>query len=277
MLVFGQMNEPPGRPPARRPLRPDDGRVLPRAGRPGRAALHRQHLPLRPGGLRGLGAARPHALGGRLPADAGDRDGRPAGADHLDRARLGHLDPGGLRAGGRLHRPGAGHGVRPPQRDHRALAGDLRERHLSGGRPARLDLDDPRARRRRRGALPHGDRGPGGPAALQGAPGHHRHPRHRRALRRGQADGRRRARKIERFLSQPFFVAEQFTGRTGEYVPVAETVRGFREILDGEHDDLSEGAFYMQGGIDQVTENAKAAAAARQPRWPASTCSTSRS
>ncbi len=69
-----------------------------------------------------------------------------------------------------------------------------------------------------------------------------------------------RARKIERFLSQPFFVAEQFTGRSGEYVPVADTVRGFREILDGEHDELTEGAFYMQGGIDQVTENAKAAA-----------------
>jgi F-type H+-transporting ATPase subunit beta len=69
-----------------------------------------------------------------------------------------------------------------------------------------------------------------------------------------------RARKIERFLSQPFFVAEQFTGRGGEYVPVAETVRGFREILDGEHDDLTEGAFYMQGSIDQVTENAGAAA-----------------
>ena len=70
-----------------------------------------------------------------------------------------------------------------------------------------------------------------------------------------------RARKIERFLSQPFFVAEQFTGRTGEYVPVAETVRGFREILDGEHDELSEGAFYMQGSIDQVTENAAKAKA----------------
>ena len=69
-----------------------------------------------------------------------------------------------------------------------------------------------------------------------------------------------RARKIERFLSQPFFVAEQFTGRAGEFVPVAETVRGFREILDGEHDDLPEGAFYMQGSIDQVTENASAAA-----------------
>ena len=71
-----------------------------------------------------------------------------------------------------------------------------------------------------------------------------------------------RARKIERFLSQPFFVAEQFTGRGGEYVPVAETVRGFREILDGVHDDLSEGAFYMKGSIDQVTEGAGAAAAA---------------
>jgi F-type H+/Na+-transporting ATPase subunit beta len=61
-----------------------------------------------------------------------------------------------------------------------------------------------------------------------------------------------RARKIERFLSQPFFVAEAFTGREGEYVPVEETVRGFREILDGKHDDLSEGAFYMKGSIDQV-------------------------
>jgi F-type H+-transporting ATPase subunit beta len=70
-----------------------------------------------------------------------------------------------------------------------------------------------------------------------------------------------RARKIERFLSQPFFVAEQFTGRSGEYVPIAETVRGFREILDGEHDDLPEGAFYMQGSIDQVTENASKAKA----------------
>src|ERR671931_1154782 len=66
-----------------------------------------------------------------------------------------------------------------------------------------------------------------------------------------------RARKIERFLSQPFFVAEQFTGRDGVYVPVAETVRGFREILDGKHDDLPEGAFYMKGTIDQVVEDAR--------------------
>src|SRR5204862_5680733 len=57
-----------------------------------------------------------------------------------------------------------------------------------------------------------------------------------------------RARKIENFLSQPFFVAEQFTGSPGKYVPVAETVRGFKEILDGDHDELPERAFYMKGG-----------------------------
>jgi F-type H+/Na+-transporting ATPase subunit beta len=62
-----------------------------------------------------------------------------------------------------------------------------------------------------------------------------------------------RARKIERFLSQPFFVASQFTGREGEYVPVADTVRSFREVLDGKHDELPEGAFYMKGSIEQVT------------------------
>jgi F-type H+/Na+-transporting ATPase subunit beta len=62
-----------------------------------------------------------------------------------------------------------------------------------------------------------------------------------------------RARKIERFLSQPFFVASQFTGRDGEYVPVGDTVRSFREILEGRHDELPESAFYMKGSIEQVT------------------------
>jgi F-type H+-transporting ATPase subunit beta len=69
-----------------------------------------------------------------------------------------------------------------------------------------------------------------------------------------------RARKIERFLSQPFFVAEQFTGRSGEYVPVEESVRGFAEIVEGKHDDVPENAFYMKGSIDQVVEDAKATA-----------------
>ncbi|HLL86795.1 MAG TPA: hypothetical protein VK387_05755, partial [Thermoleophilaceae bacterium] len=62
-----------------------------------------------------------------------------------------------------------------------------------------------------------------------------------------------RARKMQRFLSQPFFVAEQFTGQEGKYVSIEETVRGFKEIVDGKHDDLPERAFYMKGGIDEVT------------------------
>ena len=66
-----------------------------------------------------------------------------------------------------------------------------------------------------------------------------------------------RARKIQRFLSQPFTVAEQYTGMEGRYVPVKETIRGFREILDGKHDDLPEAAFLFVGTIDEAVEKAK--------------------
>ncbi|HEX2172523.1 MAG TPA: F0F1 ATP synthase subunit beta, partial [Dehalococcoidia bacterium] len=66
-----------------------------------------------------------------------------------------------------------------------------------------------------------------------------------------------RARRIQRFLSQPMFVAEAFTGRSGAYVPIKETVRGFREILEGKHDNLPEQAFYMAGTIDDVVRNAE--------------------
>jgi F-type H+/Na+-transporting ATPase subunit beta len=66
-----------------------------------------------------------------------------------------------------------------------------------------------------------------------------------------------RARKIQRFLSQPMFVAERFTGRDGKFVPVKETVRGFKEILEGKHDDLPEQAFYMVGTIDEAREQAE--------------------
>jgi F-type H+-transporting ATPase subunit beta len=69
----------------------------------------------------------------------------------------------------------------------------------------------------------------------------------------------RRARKIQQFLSQPFFVAEQFTGIAGKFVPLKETVRSFKEILEGKHDDLPEQAFRMQGGIDDVVASARAA------------------
>ena len=69
-----------------------------------------------------------------------------------------------------------------------------------------------------------------------------------------------RARKIQRFLSQPFSVAEQFTGMEGKYVPIKETIRGFREILDGKHDSLPESAFLFVGTIDEAVEKAKSLA-----------------
>ena len=67
-----------------------------------------------------------------------------------------------------------------------------------------------------------------------------------------------RARKIQLFLSQPFFVAKQFTGSPCRYVKVADTVKSFREIVDGKHEDLPEQAFYLAGDIDEVLERAKA-------------------
>ncbi len=71
-----------------------------------------------------------------------------------------------------------------------------------------------------------------------------------------------RARRIQRFLSQPFFVAAEFTGKDGKFVKVEETIRGFKEIIEGKHDDLPEQAFYMVGGIEEAVENAKRLAAA---------------
>ncbi|HIR80622.1 MAG TPA: F0F1 ATP synthase subunit beta, partial [Candidatus Limiplasma merdipullorum] len=66
-----------------------------------------------------------------------------------------------------------------------------------------------------------------------------------------------RARKVQRFLSQPFSVAEQFTGMEGKYVPLKETIRGFKEIIEGKHDDLPESAFLFVGTIEEAVEKAK--------------------
>jgi len=62
----------------------------------------------------------------------------------------------------------------------------------------------------------------------------------------------RRARRIQKFFSQPFFVAENFTGEKGKYVPIKETIKGFKEIIEGKYDNKSEQAFYMKGGISEV-------------------------
>jgi len=66
-----------------------------------------------------------------------------------------------------------------------------------------------------------------------------------------------RARKIQKFLSQPFHVAEQFLNVPGRYVKVADTVRGFREIIEGKHDDIPEQAFHMKGGIEEAVEHGR--------------------
>ena len=65
-----------------------------------------------------------------------------------------------------------------------------------------------------------------------------------------------RARKVQRFLSQPFFVAEQFTGKPGQYVSLNDTIQGFKEILEGKHDDIPEGMFLNAGSIEEVVERA---------------------
>jgi F-type H+-transporting ATPase subunit beta len=72
-----------------------------------------------------------------------------------------------------------------------------------------------------------------------------------------------RARKVQRFLSQPFFVAQQFTGLEGKYVKIADTIKGFKEIVDGKHDDVPEQAFYMVGTIEEALEKAKTMAAVK--------------
>ena len=133
---------------------------------------------------------------GRMPSAVGyqptlaDEMGELAGAHHLDARQLDHQPAGRLRPGRRHHRPGAAHHLRAPRRDDGPVALDLRARHLPGGRPAGLDQPHPGRALPRRRALPHRSARQGGPAALQGPPGHHRDSRHRRARRGGQGPRR---------------------------------------------------------------------------------------
>ena len=203
------------------------------------------------------------ALLGRMPSQVGYQPTLETEMGQLQEritstsTRLGDLGAGDLRPGRRPHRPGSGVGVRAPERHHRAVAGDLRERHLSGGRSAGLDLDDPQGGHPRRGPLPGGQPRQGDSAALQGAAGHHRDPRHRRALRRGQADGAARAQ--DRALPVPAVLR----GRRVHREPRARTCRSrrrsgaFEEIIDGKHDEVPESAFFLKGTIDEVVEAAR--------------------
>ena len=154
-LVFGQMNEPPGRALAGGADSARDRRAFPRRGARERAAADRQRLPPGAGRRRGFRAARPAAVAGRLPADLRQRDRRIRGAHRFGRRGGDHLDPGGLCAGRRFHRPGSGRDLQPPRFLDRAVARHGGGRHVSRGRSARLDLQPARSAPRRRGALPH--------------------------------------------------------------------------------------------------------------------------
>ena len=260
-LVYGQMNEPPG---AR--LRVGlSGLTMAEYFRDegaGRAPLHRQHLPLRAGGLRGLGAARPHAERGRLPADARDRDGPAAGAHHVDADGLGHVGAGDLRARRRPHRPGAGEHVRAPRRVHRRSRGRSRRR----GSTRRSTRSTPR-------------RAPStGPSSATST------TTPRRACRRSSSATRtsRTSSRSSAWTSSPTRTSSSCSARARSSASsrsrctsprrspasrastcrVEETIKGFREIIEGKHDDLPEQAFYMVGTIERGADEG---ARARRP------------
>ena len=128
-----------------------------------------------------------YALGRRLSADAGYRDGRAPGTHHLDQVWCGHQRAGDLRAGRRPDRPRPGHDLHPPGRVHRSGPRYQREGHLPGHRPARLVQPYPRRPVHRRAALQGCPAGAEHPAALPRPAGHHRYSRCGRTVRRRQA------------------------------------------------------------------------------------------
>ena len=190
----------------------------------------------------------PSAVG--VPARPRRRDGRPAGADRLGRSLVASLQ---IDVPADDASPTAPRGVRTSTRP-RCSARHRLPRHLPGRGPAGLSsrILDPRYVGE---ALRSGPEVREITPALQGPAGHHRDPRHRRALGGGQ-DRRSRARKIPYFLSQPFFVAEQFTGLPGG-TPIDETIASSKALTEGEYDHLPEQAFFLVGGIEEAVERAK--------------------
>ena len=260
-LVYGQMNEPPGA-RARVGL---SGLTLAEYFRDeeGQDVLFfvDNIFPLYAGGLRSIGVARPHPVGGRVPANAGHRFGNLGGAHHQHEEGLDHLGSGGLRAGRRSDRPGARHDLRASRRDHRAVAPDRRARYLSGRRPARTRLPGCSTRgssatstirwRAMSSACLQTYKSLQDIIAILGMDELSEEDRLTVA----------RARKIQRFLSQPFHVAEVFTGTPGVLVSLEDTIKGFKGIVAGDHDDMPESAFYMVGTIDEAVAKARKMAA----------------
>ena len=241
-----------GHPPAGGAVGADDGRVLPRRAAPGRPAVHRQHLPFHPGRLRGLHPARPHALRRRLPADARRRDGRAAGAHHLDPRSLDHVAAGDLRPGRRLHRPGTGHDVRPPGRDDRAVPPDLGAGHLPGRRPADLHLPHPRRALRRRRPLRRSHSGSRRSSSgtrtsrtSSRSSGSTSSPRRTSSSSTGPAAS---SASCRRTCSSP----RPSPASRDRSSPSRRPIASFKAICAGDYDHIPEQAFFMAGDIEDV-------------------------
>ena len=257
VMVFGQMNEPPGARLRVGLTGGDDGRIFPRPGSR-RAVVHRQHLPLRAGRLRGVVAAGPPA---RLPwvtsprwartwASCRSASRRPRTGsitsmqavyvpadDYTDPApatTFAHLD-----ASISLERSLAEQALFPAV-DPLASTSRILDPLIVGEEHYAVARDVQRTLQRYKDLQDI--------IAILGV----------EELSEDDKLTVARARKIQRFLTQPMFVAEAFTGRGGKYVKLSDNVAGFQAILDGKYDDLPEQAFYMVGTIEEAVENAAA-------------------
>ena len=203
----------------------------------------------------------PHSLRRGLSADARHRHGRAAGAHHHDAEGLDHLGAGDLCAGRRPDRPGARHLLRPSRRHHRAVARHRREGHLSRRGPARTR---PRACSTRASSARSITRSLAACRRSCNATRRSRTSSPFSAWTSCREEDKitvTRARKIERFLSQPFHVAEVFTGSPGVFVDLADTIKGFKGLCEGDYDHLPEAAFYMVGTIEEAVAKAEKLAA----------------
>ena len=219
--------------------------------------LRRQHLPLHAGRLRGVGAARPHPVGGGYqPTLATDMGALQERITTTNKGSITSVQAIYVPADD-LTDPAPATSFAHLGRHHRAVAGDFGKGHLPGCRSRSTPIRACSIRASSAKSITPS------PAKCR------RFCRSYKSLQDiiailgmdelSEEDKLTvaRARKIERFLSQPFFVAEVFTGRSGKLVDLADTIKGFKAVADGEYDHLPESAFYMVGGIDEAVEQAK--------------------
>ena len=253
VLVFGQMDEPPGARLRVGHTALDDGGVVPRRTQPGRDAADRQHLPVRPGRGRGVRAAGQRPVPPRLSAGPRDDARRARGTDRQHRLRCHHVGPGGVRAGRRLHRSCRRARVRAPV----GVGGPVEGPGVTGLYPA---IDPLRSDSKMLTPTVVGERHYGIARATRETLARYVDLQDVismlgiEELSKADQEIVARARRLERFLTQPFTVTEQFTGRPGRFVELDRALEGCDRILSGDLDDRSEGEFYMIGDLDDLEE-----------------------